>query len=76
MEREALLRKIGGAIQKRRRAIGLSQDKFADRIEMHRAYFGAIERGEKNLELGTLLRVAKGLKARLSELLREAEDAK
>lgn len=68
--------KVGGAIQRRRRAAGFSQEGFADHIAMHRSYFGAIERGEKNLEIGTLLRVAKGLKVRLSDVIREAEDSK
>lgn len=75
MDRDALLRRLGKSIRARRVAMGHSQDSFADRIEMHRAYFSAIERGEKNLEVGTLLRVAKGLKVAVSQLMLEAEQA-
>lgn len=32
-----------------RERTGLSQEAFADRIGMHRTYWSAIERGEKNL---------------------------
>lgn len=59
----------GGAIREHREHAGYSQESFADHIEMHRAYYGAIERGEKNLTLATLNRVAKGLRISLSDLL-------
>ena len=65
----ALAAQLGKAIRARRQAMGLSQDDFADRIKMHRAYYSAIERGEKNITLTTLARVAAGLATPLSELL-------
>jgi transcriptional regulator with XRE-family HTH domain len=37
----------------------------------HRAYYSAIERGERNLTLGTLHRVAKGLGVRMADLMRD-----
>lgn len=48
---------------------GLSQDNFADTIDMHRASYSAIERGEKNITLATLHRVAVGLGVTMAELL-------
>jgi len=39
---------------------------------MHRAYCSAIERGERNLTLQTMVRVAEGLEVRPSELLKAA----
>lgn len=56
----------------RRTALGYSQDSFADAIGMHRAYYSAIERGERNLTLQTMVRVAEGLEVRPSELLKAA----
>lgn len=50
--------------------MGLSQDLFADRIRMHRAQYAVLERGEKNITLPTLLRVAQGLGVSMSDLLR------
>ena len=48
---------LGKAFRKRREALGFSQESFADEIGMHRTYYSAIERGEKNLQLDTLQRV-------------------
>lgn len=63
---------LGTAIRRRREGLKISQDAFADTISMHRAYYSAIERGEKNLTLRVLFRVAEGLRSRVSDLLREA----
>lgn len=59
-------------MRSRRTALGYSQDSFADAIGMHRAYYSAIERGERNLTLQTMVRVAEGLEVRPSELLKAA----
>jgi transcriptional regulator with XRE-family HTH domain len=63
---------LGSAIRRRREGLKVSQDAFADTISMHRAYYSAIERGEKNLTLRVLLRVAEGLRSRVSDLFRDA----
>ena len=65
--------RLGLAFRKRREALGYSQESFADEIGMHRTYYSAIERGEKNLQLDTLQRLAEGLGAKLWELFREAD---
>ena len=72
MDEVTLQQKLGTVIRSRRTALGFSQDTFADEIGMHRAYYSAIERGERNLTLQTLWRVAQGLHAKLAELMREA----
>lgn len=64
--------RLGRAIRARRRELGLSQDAFADGIDMHRAYYSAIERGEKNLTLRTLQRVAHGLGTSMAALMHDA----
>lgn len=74
MKVRPLQKRIGEAVRKRRERLGFSQEAFADRIRMHRAYYGSLERGEKNLQLSTLERVCVGLDARLWEVLREAQD--
>lgn len=73
MDDDLLLRRVGSAIRARRLGLGLSQDAFADRIGMHRAYYAAIERGERNVTLSTLRRVVVGLGATAGALLSEAE---
>jgi transcriptional regulator with XRE-family HTH domain len=65
--------KLGQLLRAQRRATGLSQDDFADRIHMHRAYYSAIERGEKNITLPTLQRVAQGFGISMSCLLKDVD---
>jgi transcriptional regulator with XRE-family HTH domain len=65
--------RIGQATRERRKALGISQEAFADLIGMHRTYYGAVERGEKDCQLSTLRRVAAGLGVPLSRLLSDAE---
>ncbi|UZW60267.1 helix-turn-helix domain-containing protein [Lysobacter enzymogenes] len=71
MGEESLQLRLGAAIRQRRMALGLSQEGFADAIKMHRAYYSKIERGERNLTLMTLLKVASGLGTKPSQLLRD-----
>lgn len=66
------VKSVGAAIRARRVAKGVSQEKFADQIQMHRAYYGAIERGAHNITITTLNRIAKGLGMPASEILGEA----
>jgi transcriptional regulator with XRE-family HTH domain len=73
MKSRPLQKRIGDAVRKRREALGISQEAFADRIRMHRAYYGALERGEKNLQLTTLERLCVGLNARMWEVIRDSE---
>jgi transcriptional regulator with XRE-family HTH domain len=63
---------VGEAIRRIRAAKGYSQDSFADAIKMHRAYYGSIERGERNLTLSTLKRVSEGLGTTLAEIFKRA----
>jgi transcriptional regulator with XRE-family HTH domain len=73
MKGRPIQKRIGDAIRKRREALPMSQEAFADSIRMHRAYYGALERGEKNLQLSTLERVCAGLKVSMAEVIRAAE---
>ncbi|OFS93308.1 transcriptional regulator [Stenotrophomonas sp. HMSC10F06] len=68
-----LLQQLGRALRDRRLAAGYSQEGFADLIGMHRTYYSAIERGEKNLQLDTLQKVCVGLDCKAWEVLREAD---
>lgn len=71
-EAASLQVKLGVAIRERRSLLEISQESFADRIGMHRAYYSSIERGERNLTLETLGRVARGLGVLPSLLLQDA----
>ncbi|HXT14635.1 MAG TPA: helix-turn-helix transcriptional regulator [Gemmatimonadaceae bacterium] len=67
--------KLGRTIQRLRKDAGYSQESFADEVGVHRTYMGAVERGEKNISLRNIERIADALKIRTSELLRRAENA-
>ena len=75
MKVRSIQKRIGEAVRKRREARGISQEGFADQIPMHRTYYGAVERGEKNLQLSTLERVCASLEVPMWEVIREAERA-
>ncbi len=64
---------LGLAIRELRTAAGISQETLADRSALHRTYVGGIERGERNVSFGNLLKLAHALEVRSSELLARAE---
>jgi transcriptional regulator with XRE-family HTH domain len=53
-----LQRVVGRNLRSYRQARGLSQEAFADIVGVHRTYMSAIERGERNLTLRSLERIA------------------
>ncbi len=53
-----LQRTVGQNLRAYRKARGLSQEAFADVLSVHRTYMGGIERGERNLTLKSLERIA------------------
>ena len=56
-----LQRIVGLNLARLRHARGLSQEELADELEVHRTYLGAVERGERNLTLKSVERIAEGL---------------
>ena len=71
--KRSLLQRFGAAMRHWREREGLSQEQLADRVGMHRTYIGAVERGEKNISLRNMTRIAAGVGTRASVLLAEAE---
>ena len=53
-----LQRTVGQNLRRYRKEFGLSQEAFADVLGWHRTYVGAVERGERNLTLKSLERIA------------------
>jgi transcriptional regulator with XRE-family HTH domain len=67
-----LLSNLGSVIRSFRKQAGMSQEALADAAGIDRSHMGKIERGERNLSLLNLMRVASALDALPSDLLREA----
>jgi transcriptional regulator with XRE-family HTH domain len=63
---------LGGAMRAARKAQGMSQETLADAAGIERAHLGKIERGERNVTLLNLIRIATALKAKPSSLLDSA----
>jgi len=53
-----LQRLLGANLRRYRLARGLSQEAFADVVGVHRTYMGGLERGERNLTLRSVERIA------------------
>ena len=66
-----IYKQVGKKIRDYRTKKGWSQEKLALEAELHRAYIGQIERGEKNLGLKNLEKIAKTLEIRSEDLLCE-----
>ena len=63
---------IGAAIRTARRRVGLSQEDLAHDAGLDRSYVGGIERGEHNLTVLNLLRIADALDCKGSVILEAA----
>ncbi len=62
-------KEVGLNIRKIREDKGLSQEKLAALADLHRTYIGQIERGEKNIGLKNLEKIAKALCVNIKDLL-------
>ena len=60
---------VGFNIRTKRQERGISQEKLAALADLHRAYVGQIERGEKNIGLKNLEKIAKALKVNIKDML-------
>jgi transcriptional regulator with XRE-family HTH domain len=62
-------KRIGMAIRAKRLEKDWSQESLSFECGLHRTYIGAVERGEKNLTLKNLIRLAKSLDTQASDIL-------
>jgi len=69
---EAKLKKIrknlGERIRTLRKAKGYSQEAFAYECDLHRTYMGDVERGERNISVDNIAKIAARLNISISEL--------
>ena len=64
-----LVRILSENLRRLRKDRGLSQEKLADRCGLHRTYIGSVERGERNVTLGSLEVIASSLGVSVPYLL-------
>jgi transcriptional regulator with XRE-family HTH domain len=63
---------LGAVLRQRRLDVGLTQEEFAELVDLSKNYIGNLERGEYEVSVSTLHQIAKALKMRASDLLNAA----
>ena len=65
-----ILQSFGARVKQLRQNQGLTQEKFAQKCNLHKNYIGMVERGERNPSLLNIEIIAKGLEIKISELMK------
>ena len=60
-----LRKQFGQKVRDLRKKLGLSQEELGFKAGIHRTYIGAVERGEQNISLDNIGKLAKTLKIKL-----------
>ena len=68
--KKPILIKFAKRVREERKKLKLSQEEFASKIGFHRTYVGMIERGERNITLCNIEKIAKAIHIRISTLLK------
>jgi len=64
---------LGQRIKRYRGRLGISQEALADRADLHWTFVGQVERGQRNLSLHNLLKIAAGLDVDPAKLVQGLE---
>ena len=67
--KKPILIKFAKRVREERKKLGLSQEEFAAKSGFHRTYIGMIERGERNITLSNIEKLAKALRVTIATLL-------
>ena len=68
-----ILISFGQKIRKVRINKGITQEQLAELSGLHRTYLGSVERGERNISLINIFKIAKALEVEIKELLQDNE---
>jgi transcriptional regulator with XRE-family HTH domain len=66
------LERVGFRVRERRAAMKLTQAQLGENCGLHRTFIGSVERGERNVALLSLRKIASALRVTPAELLAEA----
>jgi XRE family transcriptional regulator, regulator of sulfur utilization len=62
-------RVVGDKIRAYRNQAGLTQEKLAEKADLHHNFIGEVERGNMETSLTSLLKIAKALKVKVRDLV-------
>lgn len=62
---------FGTNLRGHRETLGLSQEDLAERAGLHRTYIGSVERGERNVSIDNMERLAVSVGKEIQDLLEE-----
>jgi transcriptional regulator with XRE-family HTH domain len=65
------LERFGARVRAERERLGVSQEELADRAGIHRTYLGGVERGERNIGLQNIVRIARALGVSPADLFKD-----
>jgi len=68
------IKAFGFRVRTLRHRRGWSQEELAEHCGLHRTYVGGIERGERNVSLKNIDRLARALEVRIAELFPDGEE--
>ncbi len=68
-----ILERFGANVKMLRQARGLSQEDLAELAGLHRTYVGGIERGERNVSLLNIVRIARVLRHPIADLFKDID---
>ena len=66
--------KFGIAVRVIRTNQGISQEKFALKINMDRTYFASVEAGKRNISINNIEKIANGFDISLSQLFKTVDE--
>ena len=69
-----LAKTVGRRLRSYRLALGLSQERLAERAGLHPTYIGQVERGEKNLTIESLEKITYALQVPMSGVFERIEE--
>ena len=74
-QEDVFRKQLASVILKNRQKMGLSQDEVAQRSKLHRTYISDVERGERNISVESMRRIASALDMSVWQLVKYAEEA-
>jgi transcriptional regulator with XRE-family HTH domain len=67
---QKFLTNFGKRLASVRKQKGMTQEKLAELVDVHRTYIGFIEQGKRNPSIGNIHKIAKSLKVSLDEFFK------